>query len=209
MIGVDGQGRAEHDQRRAIARAGDGLLQRQSAHRLHGDGDGLHDLAQLIQRAGHAPSGGCDAAALVVADVVDDVIAAEILQPLGPGDHVRAHHIVAHDLDAEIASGLHHALDGLLMRAGHHHHVGRARFGHHFRFQVTAVHRLQISYDGHAGKALAQAAHAMQALRENERRAGFQPIHARPQGHFRRGERFVDVGEVEGYLDDGGHGGEI
>ncbi len=45
----------------------------------------------------------------------------------------------------------------------------------------------------------------MQAFGEDERRAGLQPVHSsahRQGGGF---ERFVDVGEVEGDLNDGFH----
>ena len=45
------------------------------------------------------PRGG-DAAALVVADVVDDEVAAEVFQVLRAGDHVGAGEVVAHHLHA-------------------------------------------------------------------------------------------------------------
>src|SRR5690348_8722257 len=52
-VGIDGQRRAQHDQRRAVARTGDGLLDAQPPDRLHGHGDRAHDLRQLVQRTGH------------------------------------------------------------------------------------------------------------------------------------------------------------
>jgi hypothetical protein len=46
----------------------------------------------------------------------------------------------------------------------------------------------------------------MQALRENQRRAGLEPIDARPQRDRRGVEGLVDVGEVERDLHDRFHG---
>ena len=80
-VGVDRQRRAEHDQRRAVLGRADRLLERQPADGLHGDAHRLHHFAELVERAGHALAAGGDAAALVVADVVDDEVAAEVFEP--------------------------------------------------------------------------------------------------------------------------------
>jgi hypothetical protein len=53
-----------------------------------------------------------DASAFVVADVMDDEIAAEVFAELGAGDHVRATEVVAHDLGAMVAAGLYDDLQG-------------------------------------------------------------------------------------------------
>ena len=201
-VGIDRQRGAEHDQRGTVSRTGDCLFEREPAHRLHRHLHGSDHLAQLVERAGHPVAGRSDAAAFVVADVMDHVVAAEILQPLGPGDHVGADHVVAHHLAAQISAGLHHALDRLLMGPGHHDHVGGAGLGHHFGLQIAAVHRLEISHDRHVGKRGSQRPHAVQALGEDQRRARLQPVDAGTQCQGRRLEGFVDVGEIERNLDD-------
>jgi len=151
-------------------------------------------------------AGGGDAAALVVADVMDHEIAAEVLDELRAGDHVGATEVVAHDLHAVVAAGLDDALEGFLVGAGHDDDVGRAGLGHHLGLEVAAVHRLQVSDDWDLREALAQGAHAVQPLGEDERRAGLEPVHARPAGHGRGVEGLLDVGEVQGDLYDGAHG---
>ena len=60
---------------------------------------------------------------LVVADVVDDVVAAQVLEPLRAVDHVGADHVVAHHLDAEIAAGLDDAPNRFLVGPRHDHDV--------------------------------------------------------------------------------------
>ena len=150
-------------------------------------------------------AGGGDASSFVVADVVDDVVAAEVLEPLSPGDHVLADHVVAHHFAAEIGSGLDDALDRLGVGTGHDDDVGRAGLGHHLGFEVTAVHRLEIGDDGGVWKSGAESADAVESLGEDERGAGLEPVDS---GAHREGggfEGFVDIGEIEGNLDDGFH----
>ena len=139
---------------------------------------------------------------------MDDVVAAEILEPLGPGDHVGADHVVAHHLAAEISACLHHALDRLLMGPGHHDHVGGAGLGHHLGLQIAAVHRLEIGHDRHVGKRGSQRPHTVQAFGENQRRARLQPVDAGTQCQGRCLEGFVDIRQVKRNLHDWFHATE-
>ena len=163
---------------------------------MDGDIDSLDDFAELIHRAGHAESASSDAPAFVVADVVDDEIAAQVFAELGAGDHVGAAEVITHDLDAMVASGLHNDLQGFFVGAGHHHHVGGAGLGHHLRLKVAAVHRLKVGHDWDVRESLTQGADAVEAFGQNKRRACFEPIHARSHGHRRRFEGLVDIREV-------------
>jgi AraC-like DNA-binding protein len=90
--------------------------------------------------------------------------------------------------------------------AGHHDDVGGAGFGHHLGLEVAAVHGLKIGDDGRVRKGGAEGADAVESLGEDERGAGLEPVDAGPQGEGGGLEGFVDVGEVEGDLNDGFHG---
>lgn len=185
------------------------MFQAEAADGLDGDADGFHDFAELVERAGHALTAGGNAAALIVADVVDDVVAAEIFEAPRPVDHVLAGHVVAHDFDAEIAAGLDDAFDGFIMRAGHDDDVSGTGFSHHFGFEIAAVHGFEVGDDGNAGEVLTQRANAVETFGKDERSAGFQPVHAGAQGGGGGGEGFVDVCQVERDLNDGLHGMKI
>ena len=138
---------------------------------------------------------------------MNDVVAAEVFEELRAIDHGLADHVVAHDLATEVSASLNDALDRFRVGAGHHDDVGGARLGHHLGFEVATVHRLQVSDDGRVWKRFPQGADAVQPFGENEWRASLQPID--PGTHGQRGgfEGFIDVGEVEGDLDNGFHGG--
>ena len=115
--------------------------------------------------------------------MVDDEIAAQIFAELGAGDHVGAAEVITHDLGAVVTAGLYDDLEGLFVGAGHHYHVGGSGLGHHLRFEVAAVHRLQVGHDRDVREGLAQGADAMETLGQDERSARFEPIYARPHGH--------------------------
>ena len=53
-VGVDGEGSSEDDEGSAVLGALDGLFQTEAADGLHGDFDRVDDLAELVERAGHA-----------------------------------------------------------------------------------------------------------------------------------------------------------
>ena len=107
---------------------------------MDGNGDGLDDFAKFVERIGHALSSGGDAASFVVADVMDDVVAAEVFELFGAVDHVGAAEVVAHDFDSVVLSGPHDAFDRFLVCACHDDDVSGAGFGHHFGFEIAAVH---------------------------------------------------------------------
>ena len=88
-------------------------------------------------------------------------------------------------------AGLDHAADRFLVGPGHDHDVRRAGLGHHLGFEIAAVHRLQIGDDRRVGKSLAQGPHAVHALGDDQRRAGFQPIDAGPHGQLGGLQGFV------------------
>ena len=207
-VAIDGEGGTDDDEGSAVERALDGLFEGEPADGLDGDGDGGNDLAELVEGAGHAVACGGDAAAFVVADVVDDEVAAEVLEFAGSGDHVWAGHVVAHDLDAEVAAGFDDAFDGFGVGAGHDDDVGGTGFGHHFCFEVATVHGFEVCDDGDAWEGVAEGADPVEPFGEEEGSTGFEPIDAGAEGHAGGFEGFVDAGEVEGDLDDGLHGEE-
>ena len=105
--------------------------------------------------------------------MVDDEITPQVFAELGAGDHVGAAQVIAHHLDAMVPAGLHDDLEGFLVGAGHHHHVGSSRLGHHLRLEVAAVHRLQVGHDRDVRESLTQGADAVQTLGQDERGACF------------------------------------
>ena len=100
-----------------------------------------------------------------------------------------------------VAAGLDHGLERLRVRTRHHHDVGGPGARDHLRFQVAAVHRLEVGHDRMAWEGGAQLPHRAQALREQERRARLQPVHARLHGHARRVHGVAEVGQIERDLD--------
>ncbi len=196
-VGIDRERGAEDNQRRAQGRAADGLLQREPTHRLHRHPHGSNDLAQLVEWTGHRPARRGNAPPLVVADVMNDIVAAEILQLPGTGHHVGAAEIVTHHLAAEVSPGLHDTLDRFGMGAGHHHHVGGSRPGHHLCLEVAAVHCLEVGHDRHLGEGGPQLPDTMQALGQNQRRAGLQPVNAGSTGDRCGLEGLIDIGQIK------------
>ena len=83
-----------------------------------------------------------------------DEIDAEVFHPARARDAIVGGKIVAHHLHAEIAPGIDDAPDRRLVRAAHDDDEIGAGLRHHLRFEVPAVHRLQIGDDGVIGKAL-------------------------------------------------------
>ncbi len=76
-----------------------------------------------------------------------------------------------------------------------------ARARHHLGFQVAAVHRLQVGDDRMVGEARPQCLDRTQPVREEQRRAGFQPVHSGCDADGRRVEGLVQRREVERELD--------
>jgi hypothetical protein len=89
-IRVDREWGADHDQWRAIFRSAYGLLKRQATDRLHGNAHCGDHFTELVQRARHPTPSGGNSTALVVANVMDDEVAAEVLDLPGPRDHIGA-----------------------------------------------------------------------------------------------------------------------
>ncbi len=195
---VDHERRADHDERGAVTRALDGLLDRQPADGLHRNRHRAHDIVQLVERAeagNHAP--------LVEPDVVHDDVHAQALQPAGVLDAIGRGHVVPHHLDAEVPPGIDHAPDRRLVGAAHDDDEVGPGLRHHLRFEIAAVHRFEIRDDGVIGKALSQAFDCVQPLGEQERRARLQPVHARRDADRGSLERFVERCQIQRELDDG------
>ena len=144
-----------------------------------------------------------DHAALVEADVVNHHVDAERRQPLRVGDAVVGAEVVAHHLAVEVAARVDDAADRRLVRASHDDHEARAGLGHHLRFEIAAVHRLQVGDDRMIRKLLVERLDGVEAFGEQQRRARFQPVDAGVDRDLRGLERFVEIGEVERDLDDG------
>lgn len=142
----------------------DGLFEAESADGLNGDGDRVDDLAELIEWAGHALTSGGDAAAFIIADVMDDVVAAKVFEEFSTDDHVLADHVIAHDLAAEVSSGFDDTSDGFGVGTGHDDDVGSAGFGHHFGFEIATVHGFEVGYDGNLGEGLAKSTDAVETF---------------------------------------------
>ena len=175
----------------------DRLLDRESADRLHRHVDGRDDRIQFGHRAE-----ALDHAALVEADVVNHDVDAEIRQPLRVGDAVLGAEVVAHHLAVEIAARVDDAPDRRFVRASHDDHEARAGLGHHLRFEIAAIHRLQIGDDRMIRKPLVKRLDGVEAFGEEQRRARFQPVDAGVDRDLRGLERVVEIREVERDLDD-------
>lgn len=152
-------------------------------------------------------SSGGNAPAFVVADMVDHIVAAQVLQKLGTLHHVGADHVVPHYLAAEIGTGLDHALDGFGMCPRHDDHMRCSRLGHHFGLQVAAIHGLEIGDNRGVGEGLSQGADPMQSFRQDQGSARFQPVDSGAHGQRGGFKSFVNVGEVERDLNNGFHEG--
>ena len=146
-----------------------------------------------------------DTAAFIIANVVNDEVAAQILKPSRAGDHVVASQVVAHHFDAEVAAGLHNAADRFLVGPGHHHDMRGASLGHQLGFQVAAVHGFQVGHDGRLRKPLSQGANAVHAFGDNQRRTGLQPVDASAQCHLGSGNGFLNRDNIQRDLNDRMH----
>jgi hypothetical protein len=82
-VSINGEGRAENDERGTVFGALDGLFQTEATDGLDWDFDGIAYFTELIQRARHALASGGNAATLIVTNVVNHIVAAEVFQPLG------------------------------------------------------------------------------------------------------------------------------
>src|SRR5262245_11285702 len=78
---VNRQRRPDHDQRRAVFRHRDRLLDRKAAYGLHGKADCFDDGFQIVERAEALTRVGEDAVSLVEAGVMHDVIDAQVFHP--------------------------------------------------------------------------------------------------------------------------------
>ena len=83
------------------------------------------------------------------------------------------------------------------MGALHHDDVRRPGLGHDLGLEPAAVHRLQVSHDRRLRKSLAQRAHAVHALGDDERRPGLQPVHSATDGELGGLKRLWNVDEIE------------
>ena len=120
------------------------------------------------------------------------IVHAERLHPARVGDAVVGGEVVAHHLDAEVASGIDDAADRRLVRAAHHDDERRAGLGHHLGLEVPAVHRLQVGDDRMVREARAQRLDRAQPLRQDQRRAGLEPVDAGIDGDRGGLERLVE-----------------
>ena len=110
--------------------------------------------------------------------------------------------IVAHHLDAEVAAGVDDAADRRLVGAPHHDDEAGARLRHHLRFEVAAVHRLQVRDDRMIGKPRAELLDRAEAFGEEQGRAGLEPVDAGVDRDRGRLERLVERRQVERDLND-------
>ena len=91
---------------------------------------------------------------------------------------------------------------GGFVRASHDDDQVGARLGHHFRLQVATVHRLEVGDDGVVREPAVELLDGAQALGQQQRRAGLEPVHAGCDGRLGHLERLGEVGQVERDLDD-------
>ena len=165
------EGSAENNQTRSEFGSADRLFHRKTADRLDRNLHRCYDLSQLIERTGIWPSHCREAAAFIVPDMVNDVIAAEVLQPFCGRDPVLGSEIVTHDFQTEILCGLDHRFDRLRMSALHDHDMGCSRFCCQLSLKPTAIHGFQVSHDGNAGKLGAQSTNTVHSFGDDERSA--------------------------------------
>jgi len=185
-VGVDGKRGADDDKRRAVAGRIDGLFDGQAADGLDRNGDGLDDFAEAIERAGDRLTALAAESADIVADVVDDEIAAEIFEAARCFEGIGHGHDVAHDFDAKVAAGFHDELHCFRVGLTHYDHHASAGFGHQLGFEAAAVHDFKVGNDGDQGVTGAKFADAARAFGEDERRSGFDPIDAGAESQIGR-----------------------
>ena len=173
---ADHQRRAEDHDLRAHFQRLDGLIDAQAADRLYRNIDRFQHGRQVVQRAE-----AVDHVALVEAGMDDDVVDPHLLRFAGAAGFVGAEHDVAHHLAAVAFRHLDLLDDAGIVGLAHDHDHVRAGLEHHLGFQPGAVHRLEIGDDGHIGEVGAEGANTVQPLGQDQRRADFQPVDARPR----------------------------
>src|SRR5882757_6990069 len=199
------EGSAQNNQARSKFRSADRLLHRKTSHRLDRHLHRCHDLSQLIERAGIWFSHRRETAAFIVADMVDDVIASQILQPFCGCDPVIGSEIVTHHFQTEILRGLHHRFNRLRMSTLHNHDMRSPRLCGHLGISPAAIHGFQVCHDGNAGKLCAQSTNTVHSFGNDEGSARLQPVDSGTDGDSCGFESFGDRGEVQRYLYDGFH----
>ena len=105
--------------------------------------------------------------------------------------------VVAHDPNLEVAPGVDDAADGRFVRPAHDDDERCARFRHHLGFEIAAVHRLEIRHDRLLREPGVKLFDRMQPLRQQQRRAGLEPVHTSFDRHRCRVDGFLDTGEIE------------
>jgi hypothetical protein len=195
---INDERRTDDYQRCTASCALNRLIDGQAANGLDRNRDGSDDAIQLVERAEPA-----DHPTLVEADVMDDDIHAEALEPLRALDPVVGAEIVSHHLDVEIAACVDDAADGGLVRAAHDDDEVGAGLRHHLRLEIAAVHRLQISNDGMVRKTGTQFLDGVEPFGQEQGRAGFKPVDSGLDADRGGLDRFVHVDEIQRELDDG------
>ena len=127
---------------------------------------------------------------------------AEVLHPARARHPIVGREVVAHHLDPEVASGLDDAADRRLVRTPHHHDLVGAGLGHHLGLEVAAVHGLQVGDDRVIRKPRPQRLDRAQAVSQEERRAGFEPVHAGRDADVRGREGLLQRCQIQRELDD-------
>ena len=94
-----------------------------------------------------------DHPALVEADVVNDVVHPEALEPLRIGDAILGREIIAHHPDAVLTRGIDDAPHRRFVSAAHDHDEAGAGLRHHLSLEVPAIHGLQVRHDWMVWKA--------------------------------------------------------
>ena len=184
------EGSAENNQARSEFGSADRLFGRKTANRLDGHLHRRDDFSQLIERTGIWVTHCGKAAAFIVADMVNDEIAAKILQPFCGCDPVFGSDIVTHDLHTQILCGVHHGLDGLWMSTLHDYDMGCARACCDLSLKPAAIHAFEIGHDGNAGKLSAQSTDAVHSFRNDEGSTCLQPVDSCTDGKPRGFESF-------------------
>jgi len=205
-VRVDRQGSAENDERGAVAGAGDGLFEGETADRLNGNVDGVNDLFELIEGTWHTMTRSGDASTFVITDVMDDVVTAKVLEHLRSRDHVFTAEVIAHDFAVEILARIDDALDRLSVSAGHDNDVRRPCLCHHLGFEIAAIHGFEVRDDRNAWKFFSQGTDSMEPFCKDQRSPRFEPVDSGAQRHASGGNGFFDVGEIQRDLNDRFHG---
>src|SRR4051794_26353862 len=113
-IGVDDQWGSQHHEWCPMQRHSNRLFHTQAADRLHWNIDGCDDGGQFVQRAWHAIA-QCSLyfriAPFIIADMMNDIVDAEIPHHPARGRLVLGPQVVAHHLDPKVAPGAYDFFD--------------------------------------------------------------------------------------------------